>query len=199
MNGNQKIALVVACAVVVCAAAFVTASSLTSTPLYTIRMEQVSHKMGFLPTAVNGFTYTTESGYTVNYGVSGHGNAEPLMTHQADTFCTCFPWCETSEYTCESQPTCMITCNTCINPTCPPVTCFSTCQGGTCTDPTCPATCPNTCEDTCPNTCSTCSGWTCDPTGCQNTCYTCGITCEYTCPPRKTCDIVICDTLYCQP
>lgn len=200
MDGKQKMAIAVVGAVIaLCAVTAVTAHSRTqNTPLYTVRMEQASSQMNFLPTAMNEFTYSAESGCTLNCNVSGYCGAEPLITHQADTFCTCFPYCETTEYTCESDPTCMITCNTCIDPTCPftcfstcPDTCPNTCDGATCTQPTC--------EETCPSTCDTCQGWTCDATGCQFTCFTCGLTCEQTCPPRKTCDPIMCYTRECQP
>ncbi len=194
MDGKQKMVIVVAsAAVVLLAATCVTARSETqNTPLYTVRMEQASSKMNFLPTVKNDFTYSAEKGCTLNCSVAKYCGAEPLVTAHSDTWCTCWPQCETTEYTCESDPTCLLTCNTCINPTCP-YTCPYTCDGATCTTPTC--------DITCPNTCGTCQGqgWTCDDTSCQYTCYTCGLTCEATCPPRKTCDPVICYTLECQP
>lgn len=204
MDGKQKMILVVvSAAVVLFAVTAVTASSSQNTPLYTMRMEQASSRMNFLPTAVNDFTYAAENGCTVNYDDVGYCGDELLVTHQADTWCTCWPFCETTEYTCESQPTCPITCNTCIIPTCD-FTCPPTCQGATCTAPTCPDTCTgptcdqstcsgNTCEGTCDG-----DGYTCDQTSCQPTCYTCPPTCE-TCYPIKTCDIYICNTYYCQP
>lgn len=40
-------------------------------PLYTLRMEQASSGMNFLPTQVNNFVYTAEKGYTVNYDAAG--------------------------------------------------------------------------------------------------------------------------------
>lgn len=200
MDGKQKMAIAVVGAVIaLCAVTAVTAHSrIQNTPLYTVRMEQASSQMNFLPTTMNEFIYSAESGCTLNCNASGYSGAEPLMTHQADTFCTCWPYCETTEYTCESEPTCMITCDTCIDPTCLntcfstcPDTCPNTCDGATCTQPTC--------DETCPNTCDTCQGWTCDATGCQQTCFTCGPTCLQTCPPRKTCDQIMCYTLECQP
>ena len=127
------------------------ASSLMgSTPLYTVRMEQVSHKMGFLPTEMNGFTYTTERGCTVDYNATKYTVVVPLMTTPYDTYCdTCEP--ETCEVeTCE-EPTCPWTCwETCAN-TCP-VTCITcaTCPYTVCT---CEVSCGGSCEITCKNTC----------------------------------------------
>lgn len=213
MDGKYKMAItVISAAVVLLTVTCVTASSRgQDTPLYTVRMEQASSRMNFLPTAMNEFTYSAENGCTLNYNASVCSDNEPLVTHQADTWCTCWPWCETTEYTCESEPTCMMTCNTCINPTCPD-TCFFTCQGVTCTDPTCPDTCTgptcdqstcsgNTCEGTCEG-----DGYTCNQTSCQPTCYTCLPTSCYTCLPTcetcypiKTCDPFFCDTFYCLP
>jgi hypothetical protein len=125
----------------------VTAHSLISnTPLYTLRMEEASNKMNFLPTAMNEFTYLTEEGYKVNHEVSGFCSTEPL------DHCTSF-------YT-----TCGVTCPSICEPT------SDTCNGYTCDDTSCQSTC-DTCLDTCPytcwsscSTCSTCAGggYTCD-------------------------------------
>lgn len=144
---------------VLVAVACVTASSLAAhTPLYTVRMEQVSNEMHFLPTVMNEFTYTAESGYTLGFNVSGGGGAVVRGTDA-----TCHPSCSTCPITCEQ--TCP---NTCI-PTCP----------YTCDDPTCPYTCPVTCP-------VTCDGPTCPPTCDDPTCYvtSCG---EWTCSGPK-CD-----------
>ncbi len=132
---------------------FAAASSLmANTPLYTFRMEQASSEMNFLPTAVNGFTYTAENGYTVNCEGSRYsGDVIPFEPTYAWTciFSTCRNTCETCPYTCD-DPTCPNTC---------PVTCPETCDGWTC-DPTgCQATC-YTCERTCWDTCE---GDTCWP------------------------------------
>ena len=135
---DKKILIIVTSVTVVfLAIAAVTAyNRATDTPLYTVRMEQASSKMNFLPTAVNGFTYTAEKGYTLNYGIQGYGGAKPLEPH------TKVPPCETWE-TCD--PTC-------------PNTCAATCPN------TCPATCPDTCDGpTCP---STCDDPTCYVTSC---------------------------------
>jgi hypothetical protein len=158
---------------VLVAVACVTASSLAAhTPLYTVRMEQVSSEMHFLPTVMNAFTYTAESGYTLGFNVSGGGGAVVRGTDA-----TCHPSCSTCPITCEQ--TCP---NTCI-PTCP----------YTCDDPTCPYTCPQTCDDpTCPYTCEgpTCSG---------PTCYvSCGGTCDYTCEGYHTCEYHTCEPM-CEP
>ena len=157
---------------------FATAGSLmANTPLYTVRMEQASSEMSFLPTEMNGFTYTTEKGSTVNSCANAQycGGVELLDT-LGHTYCgTCWPQCSTSEATCEGSYTCYYTC---IGDTCPIITCM-TCegQGNTCDATSCQETC-STCTQP---TCSTCNGWTCDPTGCQNTCYTCDRTCWDTC------------------
>lgn len=155
--------VVIGVAVVSFAVAFVSASALPSTPLYTVRMEQASSKMGFLPTAVNEFDYTTESGYTLSFNISG-GHGSVLRGTDA----TCFPTCSTCPYTCDE--TCPATC---------PNTCPDTCPA------TCVNTCPDTCDYTCPATCVTCPGictyvqtcrYTC-PETCPNTCSTCAPEC----------------------
>lgn len=160
MKRNQKISLAATMIVLaVCAATYATAHSWTSTPLYTIRMEKASNKMHFLPTAVNGFTYTTENGYTLNYDVTSC-DADPLGK------CT------------RHETTCLVTCPVSCAGTC------DTCQGiYTCDDTSCQPTCPGTCDDTCWVTCSiwcTVGGSTCKPT-CELTCNTCPWTCENTC------------------
>lgn len=138
----------------------VTASALPShTPLYTFRMEQMSSEKNFLPTEVNGFTYTTESGITLTYEAAAYCNTViPLVSGGVNT-------CET----CPGHITCYNTCpETCGEPSC-----WGTCFGNTCstcTQPTC-----ETCEtcSTCPTSASTCS--TCKP---QETCWdTCEIDC----------------------
>jgi hypothetical protein len=169
---RRKVSFVMICVVAVaCAIVFVTASALAAnTPLYTVRMEQASHKMGFLPTAINEFTYTAEKGVTVEY-TSGYGNSTSPYS--------------TGYYTCPDE-----TCEHCL--TYPPaVTCQSTCEP-TCQSPTCPNTCqntcPNTCQNTCPNTCQNTCPQTC-PNTCQNTCpVTCdGVSCPLTCDSCLIC------------
>ncbi|MBU7022559.1 MAG: hypothetical protein HXS40_00200 [Theionarchaea archaeon] len=146
---------------------FATASSLMAgTPLFTLRMEQASSKMSFLPTVMNGFTYNTENGYTLNRCAVGY-----CGVGLRGTDATCHPSCDTCAATC-------------------PDTCYNTCPD-TCNS-TCPVTCPATCYSTCPYTCDdpvTCQGeHTCEET-CGYTCpFTCGGTCFgetecYPCPP----------------
>ncbi len=154
MMGTVLVSLAVAC---------VTASPwITNTPLYTVRMEQQSSEMNFLPTAVNGFTYTTGNGYTLNCAVAGSCNSARLLL----TGNTCWDSCGgTCEYTCWE--------------TCDGQTCEGTCSV------TCESTCPSTCASTCPNTCD---GPTCESTcgnTCEGTCYgrTCWDTCEKPCIP----------------
>ena len=161
---DKKLAAVICVGFIGCIAT-VTATALPNTPLYSIRMEQHSNKMGFLPTTVNGFCYTTENGCTVDS--SGFSDCEPapVPTGFPETCITC----TTSESTCEETcpDTCYDTCPTACStfpPTCMdtcPDTCWETCI--TCEGETCPATCCNTCD-----TCSTCEG--------QNTCFICPIT-----------------------
>jgi hypothetical protein len=126
--------------------------------LYTVRMEQASNKMNFLPTAVNEFTLAAEKGYQLDYDSAGYCTVQPLKPPTE---------VETCPETCDGETcgnTCPLTCN---DPTCP-ATCSVTCD--TCTQPTC-ETC-ETCSTcvTCGSTCSTCKG--------QDTCwYTCEIDC----------------------
>ena len=135
-------------AALLCTVLAVTAhSTLLHTPLYTIRMEQVSSRMNFLPQSVNEFTYTAKNECTLNYRAGCCTSVEPL------------------EITWEGDPTC----STCDQETCYGTTCEQTACGGntcsTCTQPTC-----ETCEtcSTCPtqsSTCwNTCAGPTCKPT-----------------------------------
>lgn len=143
----------------VLAATVVTAGSqTTSTPLYTLRMEQASSRMNFLPTTVNEFTYTTESG--VILGTVKDCGEEPLVTGE--------PLCQITEETC--RKTYCYTCNTCSS------TCAYTC-GYTC-GCSCGFTC-DTCVATCGTTCNpTCDAITCD--SCAQTCITCS-SCSLTC------------------
>jgi hypothetical protein len=118
-----------------CAVTAVTASSsISSTPLYTVRMEQASSDMNFLPTAVNEFIYMAEHGYAVNYNVPEY--CKGVIPFKPPTEIATCP------YTCDDD-TCEQTCpNTCWN-TCPN-TCWSTC----------PVTCEPTClQYTCENSC----------------------------------------------
>ena len=153
---RRLISLFVGAVCASCALTLVTGTSL-NTPLYTVRMEQASSRMNFLPYAVNTFTYTTEGGYTLDYGVTGCcTTVRPFATYNS---------CEPD--TCDE--TCPVTCwSTCDDPTCPS-TCADTCPY-TCDD----YTCSSTCEETCPNTCDTC--WN----TCWYTCHTCKV-----CPPTE--------------
>jgi hypothetical protein len=155
MNRKKMLIAVTNMALVFLVATFVTAHPSTSnTPLYTLRMEQASSRMNFLPTTMNNFTYITEQGYEANYDVLGCcGGIEPLDTG----VWTCY-------YSTCGGPTCWLTC---------PASCY-----GTCYDPTCPATCPYTCGYSCGGTCYTCEE-TCEET-CEKSCeYTsCPRDCE---------------------
>lgn len=115
----------------------VLASSWTfATPLYTVRMEQASSRMNFLPTEMKGFTYMTERGCSLNYDSLGYCSVSPLSDRPTSPQILC-KW--TDPYS-----TCQSTCSTC------PVTCPETCY--TCLVETCPDTCP-----------MTCGGSTCNP------------------------------------
>jgi len=129
-------------ALAILAVAAVTAHPFTPhTPLYTMRMEQVSSEMNFLPTEVNNFTYAAEKGHEFNYEALGvccgvlNEPTIPLGT------CCYQLTCRTCEETCEGetcQASCWSTCNTC-EPTCEEPTCLITCEH----------TCPYTCEKPC--------------------------------------------------
>ena len=124
----------------------------SSVPLFTFRMEQVSSEKNFLPTEKNTFTYTTGGTYTLNHNVLGCcGVIVPLIT--AGDVCetvgspVCPPDPESVSGTCDQYTcgnTCWCTCSlvsTCSN------TCPETCPN-TCGVPTCGATCENTCPET---------------------------------------------------
>ena len=151
---NKKYFLAAVGAALVLAAALVTAGSqAATTPLYTIRMEQQSNKMHFLPTAVTEFTYTTESG--VILGTVKGCIVKPLLTGEP----ICYLTGETCKATCSTCSTCSSTCG---------YTCGCSC-GFTCD--TCIATCGTTCNPTC-------DAITCD--SCIQTCITCS-SCSLTC------------------
>jgi hypothetical protein len=139
VDKNRMIAVVSAGAVVVLlAATAVTASLGTSTPLYTVRMEQASSRMNYLPTVVNTFSYTVEPGYTLLYDSLACCSVKPLDKPT-------MPVCEPTEETCWTE------CGTCLS------TCPDTCEGLTCdTCDLCPTnyTCHTIC--TCGSTCDTC-------------------------------------------
>ena len=159
MDGKQKTLIVVISALFVGYAVTAVVAAGPYTPLYTLRMEQMSSEKNFLPTEKTPFTYTAEPGCTVNYPGSHYCGETPLYTGDP----TCPRTCELS---CDGEPTCE-------GPTC-----YSTCYS------TCPNTCPNTCADTCPNTCEETCPETCIES-CIATCYTCPATCPWTC--SKTC------------
>lgn len=153
---KKQISIAAASAAFLLAAALVTASTQTAnTPLYTIRMEQASSKMNFLPAAVNEFTYDTESGYNLVYGALGC-RVDPVALTEIPCYLTDVTCVKTA---CLSCSTCGSTCG---------YTCGCTC-GFTCD--TCVATCGNTCNPTC-------NAITCD--SCIDTCITCS-SCSLTC------------------
>jgi modification target Cys-rich repeat protein len=185
MDKKWTIVLISAALVSLAIACVTATSSACRTPLYTVRMEQQSSKLNFLPTEVSQFAYTAQKGYNVDYHVAACCYAAPLSTSPAST---CNPSCfDTCEDTCEDTcfETCEYTCSTCTDPTCP-ATCPATCStcNPTCDEPTCASTCPSTCAYTCAySTCaySTCFYSTCYMSTCQYS--TCNIgTCGYTCP-----------------
>jgi len=158
MNRKWMSIAVISAVVTLLAVTCVTATSWSRTPLYTLRMEQQSSQMNFLPTEMNTFTYVTEKGCNLNCSiVGGCCGVIPLSTSPASTcnpscFETCdqtCPWTcfDTCESTCDGftcdETSCQPTCSTCDQPTCPD-TCWVTCDG-----PTCPGTCGPTCDETC--------------------------------------------------
>jgi hypothetical protein len=118
---NRKILFIIAgIAVASVTVAAVTAIPLTyNTPLYTVRMEQISSEMNFLPTEMNDFTFTAENGYNLNY------IPEYCDVGSYDTYARTYD----GSYTCWGYYTCPFTCNSNI-------TCYSTCR------PTACAPCP---------------------------------------------------------
>ena len=134
MNVPKKVSISVVSAVLVfiMVSAVMASSWTTYSPLYTLRMEQASAKMNFLPTEKDIFTYATEKGFDLNYSATGEccGAVTPLETG----VWTCY-------YSTCGGETCVLTC---------PASCY-----GTCNDPTCPVTCStcDTCAVTCPLTC----------------------------------------------
>jgi len=164
MNRRKMVIAEVNVVIVVLTVAFVASGSLAAnTPLYTVRMEQASSKMNFLPTERSNFVYTTEEGCNLNCNAVGCCNGAKLLG---------------TDYTCYLT----IPCVTCNGGTCS-YTCPYTC-GNTCDDPTCPDTCPYTCDD---YTCNepTCVGDTCEDPTC-GTCVPGGPTCVYnTCTPTR--------------
>lgn len=106
-------------AVISLAVASVSARTSPSTPLYTVRMEQASSELNFLPTVVNDYNYTAEPGYNLDYYVLGNEGGAPLL--ETESTCegsTCQETCpQTCRYTCID--TCPKTCATCA-PECIP-------------------------------------------------------------------------------
>ncbi len=92
----------------------------SNTPLYTLRMEQQSSKLNFLPTEMNEFTYVAQAGYSLDYNADGSCGclgARYVVPRWPYTCNTC------DEYYCE-EPTHCGTCATCWGmPTCSPVSC----------------------------------------------------------------------------
>ena len=75
----QKVPIALASIALVCALTAVTAYPPSHTPLFTVRMEQVSSEMKFLPTAVEEFVYTAEQGYELDFDAPVEQcRAEPL-------------------------------------------------------------------------------------------------------------------------
>ena len=118
---NRKILFViVGIAVASVTVAAVTARSLTyNTPLYTVRMEQASSGMNFLPTEMNDFTFTAEIGYNLNYVPEYCGAESPHV--YAKTYGggdTCWGY-YTCPFTCKYNITCYYTCRPTACAPCP--------------------------------------------------------------------------------
>lgn len=197
MNSKMKWSLIVfTAAAALFAVAFVAASpSPSHTPLYTLRMERASNQMHYLPTDVTEFTYTTETGWNLDYAVAGNYSGHAPEQNTMHTFCGGLWTCDNStcQWTCEQtcDPTCfMPTCrlSTC-DPNCVPFTMEPTCYSHfTCEMSTCQPTCDPTCDyppSMCMYTCMTCDPLpTCEPTCFSDwTCMksTCNATCNHTC------------------
>lgn len=109
---------VVSVAIMLSAITIITANPyMPNTPLYTLRMEQASSKMNFLPTEGNDFTYTTERGYNLDYGAVGSSSEiqSDVSVWTCPTRCqnTCRNTCpDTCPYTCKftCQPSIMFRC-----------------------------------------------------------------------------------------
>lgn len=130
---RTKVSIAVLSIVIVSIVTAATARSSTSnTPLYTVRMEQASSKMNFLPTETNKFSYTTEEGHILDCDVAGG-------CCTAESF---------TAITCEPEPSCWETCWSSCKPSCWETcsTCFYTCPW-TCGETSCLITCPP-CDDT---------------------------------------------------
>lgn len=130
---NKKVVFVgISLLVTLFVATGVYASNMTfATPLFTLRMEQQSHEMNFLPTEINEFTYTAEMGHTLSYD-AGCCNVSPLDIEPTNEQNLC-------EYTVDTScpDTCLSTCpDTCVD-TCPSTCQGNTCEGSTCGDPPC--------------------------------------------------------------
>ena len=118
---NRKIvAFIAGIALVSVAITAVTASSWVNTPLYTVRMEQVSNNMHFLPTEVNDFTYTAENGCNVTYDVSAYCDANAsgidVQTYSGGDTCWLYYTCP---FTCINNITCYWTCKPTACAPCP--------------------------------------------------------------------------------
>ena len=124
MDRKTVFIVVVSASVLLLAITAVTAHNRTvNIPLYTLRMEQVSSEMNFLPTEMNSFTYTAENGYNLNcVAPTEFCGAKPL-----DIFLGTLggPTCElfTTKHTCEDEECIWTGAFTC------PHTCFDTCWG----------------------------------------------------------------------
>lgn len=119
---NRKmLAFIAGIALVSFAIAGVCASSWAyKTPLYTMRMEQVSNDMHFLPPEMNDFTYTAENGYNLNYDVSAFSatttSSVNFQTFDGSNTCN-------GSSTCAYSYTCPFTCNITCSRTCEPTAC----------------------------------------------------------------------------
>ena len=129
----MSVAAVVA-AITFLAATAATARRIPDTPLYMYRMETQSSEMDFLPTAVNGFTYSTEKGSTLQYGFVDGSNVVSIfdILPVLDTGPPC-------------QDTYWVTCVHTEKFTCKQA--YDTCLGGVCLGYTHQDTCGWTCCD----------------------------------------------------
>ena len=130
MKGKQVI-VVICIAIFTAVITVVASSSSFSTPLYTIRMEQASSKMNFLPKEANQFIYTAINGHKIFYDIKSNGIFDDPPESQYDT-------CVMTEcdYTCGLDCQTIEECPTGDPETCEGTSCTPTCES-TCDDPTC--------------------------------------------------------------
>lgn len=174
MKGKQVFIVIGVVIFITAVIVAVASSSSFNTPLYTVRMEQVSSKMNFLPKEANQFIYTAIKGQEIFFNIKSNGIFDDPPETEGPS-CDSIH-CNTCGVT-ECGESCGLECETMENcptgdpETCGGASCTPTC-GSTCDDPTCYGpTCPFTCYQTMVGTCCTC--YSCDFTCFQTITGTC--------------------------